>query len=265
MPDTEPSLATGAQFAACLDQVLRQEGGYSDHALDPGGATNMGITRRTLARWRVVSPWWSLPKTEVRALGKPEAAAIYKALYWDRCNAGALPAGLDLGLFDYAVNSGPDRAIKTLQNELNVVADGFVGPLTLNAIKIRIGLAGVAGLITALCDGRLGFLQRLAISATFGAGWSRRVAEIRVAALAMAGTAAPSPSQPPKGTSTMTLNVLAGYKTYIVGTVMLLLGVAQLLGVSVPDFSGQSAGDLLMQGLAVIFLRQGITNTVAKG
>jgi lysozyme family protein len=267
MPDAEiPVSPTAARrFAACLDEVLRQEGGYADNPVDPGGATNMGITRRTLAGWRGVSPWWSLPKTEVRALGRPEAAAVYRSLYWDRCNADALPAGLDLGLFDYAVNSGPDRAIKALQGELKVVADGFVGPLTLNALKTRIGLVGVAGLITALCDGRLSFLQRLAISATFGAGWSRRVAEIRAAALAMAGVAAPSPPQPQKGASPMNLNILAGYKTYLVGAVMLILGVAQLLGVSIPDFSGQSAGDLLMQGLAVIFLRQGITNTVAKG
>jgi hypothetical protein len=63
----------------------------------------------------------------------------------------------------------------------------------------------------------------------------------------------------------MNLNILAGYKTYLVGALMLILGIAQLLGVAIPDFSGQSAGDLLMQGLAVIFLRQGITNTVAKG
>ena len=62
----------------------------------------------------------------------------------------------------------------------------------------------------------------------------------------------------------MPLNVLAGYKTYIVGAFMLAIGVAQLLGVSIPDFSGQSAGDLLMQGFAIIFLRQGIANTVAK-
>jgi lysozyme family protein len=104
-------------------------------------------------------------------------------------------------------------------------------------------------------------LQRLAITATFGAGWSRRVAEIRAAALAMAG-AAPSP-QPQKGSS-MNLSFLAGYKTYIIGAAMLVTGVAELLGVSLPAFAGQSAGDLLMQGLAVVFLRQGITNTVAK-
>ncbi len=57
---------------------------------------------------------------------------------------------------------------------------------------------------------------------------------------------------------------LSGYKTYIVGAAMLIAGIAQLLGVALPAFDSQSAGDLLMQGLAIIFLRQGITNTIAK-
>ncbi|HTJ58203.1 MAG TPA: glycosyl hydrolase 108 family protein [Devosiaceae bacterium] len=265
MPD--PQAAQTPRFDACLAEVLKLEGGYVDNPADPGGATNLGVTRKTLARWRAVSPWWKLPKVEVKTLAGAEAGSIYKALYWDRCNADALPAGLDLGLFDFAVNSGPERAIKALQAEVGAVPDGFVGPLTLNAIKTRIGLEGVAGLIIALCNGRLSFLQRLAITATFGAGWSRRVTEIRTLALAMAGaspasTVSSTPAQ--KETASMNLTFLDGYKTYIVGAAMLIVGVAQLLGVALPSFSGQSAGDLLMQGLAVIFLRQGITNTVAK-
>jgi lysozyme family protein len=86
-----------------------------------------------LAAWRKVVPWTRLDKSEVRALARAEAAAIYKSLYWDGCNGDALPAGLDLMLFDFAVNSGPVKAIKTLQGVLKVRADGLVGPLTLAA------------------------------------------------------------------------------------------------------------------------------------
>jgi len=262
MPDTLPPPIS--RFDACLAEVLKQEGGYVDNPLDPGGATNLGITRKTLAAWRKISPWWMLPKSKVQALGQPEAASIYKSLYWDRCKADALPAGLDLALFDFAVNSGPARAIRTLQAEFDSLAlDGFVGPLTLAAINARITQSGAGGLIEALCNRRLTFVRRLAAAATFGAGWTRRIAEIRSVSLTMAGVTATS-SQPQKGTSSMNLAILAGYKTYLIGFLMLILGVAQLLGVAIPDFSGQSAGDLLMQGLAIIFLRQGITNTVAK-
>jgi lysozyme family protein len=250
--------APASRFDACLAIVLRLEGGFTDDPRDPGGATNFGITRRTLARWRNITPWQALPVAAVKALTRDEAACIYKALYWDRCQADALPAGLDLALFDFAVNSGPERAIALLQKEVGAVPDGLIGPETLAALKARIALTGVAGLIIALCNGRLSFLQRLAISVTFGSGWSRRVAEIR--SLALAAAKAASPSQPQKG-NTMTLGFLAGYKTYIVGAAMLVFGLAQLLGVTIPAFGGESAGDLLMQGLAVIFLRHEVPNT----
>ena len=41
-------------------------------------------------------------------------------------------------------------------------------------------------LIARLCDERLAFLKRLKTWPVFGAGWGRRVAEVRAAALAMA-------------------------------------------------------------------------------
>jgi lysozyme family protein len=262
-----PDPASPPRFDACLAIVLRLEGGFSDDPRDPGGATNFGITRKTLARWRGVTPWQSLPVVAVKALGRDEAARIYKALYWDRCNADALPPGLDLAVFDFAVNSGPERAVTALQKEVGAVPDGLIGPKTLAALKARIALTGVAGIIIALCNGRLSFLQRLAISATFGAGWSRRVAEIRALALAAAkASSASQASSAQKGNSMnlgLNLGFLAGYKTYIVGAAMLVAGLAQLLGVAIPAFGSESAGDLLMQGLAVIFLRHEVPNTVA--
>src|SRR5215510_8682769 len=123
-----PETTNGERFARCLDHVLQFEGGFADHPRDPGGATNMGITHKTLARWRKVSPWWKLSKNDVRVLGRDEAAHIYEASYWRQVHGAELPAGLDLALFDYAVNSGPLRAIKALQGQLKVRADGWIGP-----------------------------------------------------------------------------------------------------------------------------------------
>ena len=253
---------TRTRFEICLDEVLKFEGGYADHPSDPGGATNMGITRKTLARWRAVTPWWSLAKTEVQRLGRAETARIYRGGYWDRSNAGRLPAGLDLALFDFAVNSGPDRAIKLLQGQLRVVADGQIGPLTLDAIKTEIALRGAAGLIDALCDRRLDFLTRLATFAVFGKGWTARVAAIRKAALAAAGA---TPSTTTKSqTWSETMSALSGYKTYIVAAFMLIAGLAQVLGIDLPTLDGGSAGHLIMEALAVIFLRRGVKGDIGN-
>jgi len=255
-----PDPTAEERFARCLKLVLKLEGGYVDHPSDPGGATNLGITRKTLARWRKVSPWWNLPKADVKALEVGEAGRIYEASYWRRVQGGALPGGLDLALFDFAVNSGPLRAIKALQGQLKVKADGDLGPLTLDALKAHAAVAGVAGLIVALCDGRLGFLQRLATFAIFGRGWSRRVAEIRAAALAMAGA-----DPVPFTQRTKDMNLLSGYKTYIVAGAMLLAGVAGLLGVDIPAFDHTAPGNLLMEALAFIFLRKGLKTDLMNG
>lgn len=250
------------RFAECLAETLRHEGGYADNPKDPGGATKFGVTRRTLAAWRGVSPWTALSKDEVKALGRDEAGRIYRKLYWERCRCGDLPAGLDLVVFDYAVNSGPDRAVKDLQRALRVVADGIVGPLTLSAVAARI--AGGAGpLIAALCDARLGFLGRLATFATFGRGWTRRVTDVRRAALTMAG-ADPAASSPGFDPRRQTMDVLSGYRTYIIGGLMLLAAAAQLIGIDLPALDGQSAGQMLMEALAIIFLRRGIKGEIGR-
>lgn len=246
------------RFDICLDEVLRHEGGYADHPSDPGGATNLGITHKTLARWRQISPWWSLPKAAVQALTRAEAAKIYRASYWDRCKAGQLPPGLDLALFDFAVNSGPDRAIRSLQAELGVVADGQIGPLTLGAVSAR----QTGQLINALCDRRLAFLSRLSTFATFGKGWTNRVASVRKAALASAGATTTTSTQSTLWRTIMDL--LAGYKTYIVATIMLLAGLAQMLGVDLPALDGASSGHLIMEALAVLFLRKGLKGDIGR-
>ncbi|MGV3490135.1 MAG: hypothetical protein ACO1OG_02330 [Devosia sp.] len=56
----------------------------------------------------------------------------------------------------------------------------------------------------------------------------------------------------------VTFNLLDGFKTYIVAAAMVLAALSQLVGVDLPSFEGQSAGQLLMEGLAIIFLRKGL-------
>lgn len=180
-----------ASFDAALACVLRHEGGYSDHPDDPGGATMMGITRATLSRWR----GQAVSKDEVLTLTRAEAAEIYRARYWHAVGGDLLPRGLDLAVFDFAVNSGPSRAIRALQQVLGVTIDGRIGRETLGAVQT--GDAPV--LIAALCANRIAFLKRLSTFATFGRGWMRRVHEVEQASLRLAaaeGEAVPRPDFP---------------------------------------------------------------------
>lgn len=180
VPGPLASVAPPGRFADCLTELLRHEGGYVDHPNDPGGATNLGITLATLSAWR----GRPVTKQEVRDLTKAEAGAIYRTRFWNAVQADALPPGLDLVVFDFAVNSGPARAVKTLQSVVGVAQDGAVGPVTLAAIKRA---PGVVTIITDLSDARMAFLRSLPTWATFGRGWTRRVGEVEAAAFAAAG------------------------------------------------------------------------------
>lgn len=177
-------------FERSLSAVLAHEGGYVDHPKDPGGATNMGITHKTLALWRKVTPYWDLPKSEIKALKRSEAAAIYRANYWDKIKGDDLPSGLDYAVMDYAVNSGPGRAAKALQRLVGVAEDGQIGPDTLREVA-AVHPDNLASLIAAYCDGRMAFLRGLPTFPTFGKGWTSRVTGVRKLALEMAGDKLP--------------------------------------------------------------------------
>jgi lysozyme family protein len=179
-------------FDQALVCTLRHEGGYVDHPSDPGGATMLGITRATLAAWR----GREVGKDEVRALTRKEAGEIYRARYWQAVRGDDLPAGLDLAVFDLAVNSGPDRAIRTLQAILNVPVDGRMGPQTLAAmagIPVMTGIP-IESAIKAMSVARFAFLRRLSTYPVFGKGWTRRVLDIEANALSLAKGASPAPS-----------------------------------------------------------------------
>ncbi|MBM6581392.1 glycoside hydrolase family 108 protein [Microvirga sp. BT689] len=173
-----------SRFELAAAFVLQHEGGFVQHSRDPGGATKFGITRETLfrARGRPASV------DDVRRLTEREAVSIYRRLYWNLVRAEELPPGVDLAVFDLAVNSGVVRAAGMLQTVLGVEADGIVGPVTLEAARE----ADPASTIRRLTRVRLGFLSRLATWRVFGRGWRRRVLAVEQGALRLASSSPPS-------------------------------------------------------------------------
>jgi lysozyme family protein len=161
-----------------FDMVLVHEGGYVNDPRDPGGRTNMGVTQRAWESYLNRS----VTETEMRGLTRDEIKPFYKAMYWDKLKGDQLPAGVDYAAYDLAVNSGVGRAAKYLQEIAGVVADGAIGPKSLEAIAA----CNPEQMVDALCDMRLEFLQRLPTFGAFGKGWSRRVAEVKEKATSMA-------------------------------------------------------------------------------
>ncbi len=169
---------SAGNFQRALALVLEHEGGYVNDPQDPGGCTNFGITIGTYRA--IVNPRATC--SDVRHITPALVTRIYRRAYWDVVRGDDLPSGVDLAVFDFAVNSGPQRAAQFLQREIGVRDDGRIGPVTLAAAARD----NPADLAAALCDARLAWLRGLKLFARFGRGWTRRVKAVRAAARAWA-------------------------------------------------------------------------------
>lgn len=158
-------------YKQSLALVLAHEGGYVNHPKDPGGATNKGVTKKVYDAYRKVH---GLPVQSVRYISDEEVGAIYNKQYWKLVRGDSLPAGLDYAVFDFAVNSGPSRAIKYLQRLVGVEDDAVIGNMTLAAVYEK-AKANEETLILSYCANRMAFLKSLDTFSTFGKGWTRRV------------------------------------------------------------------------------------------
>jgi lysozyme family protein len=168
-----------SNFPASLTLVLKAEGNFVNHRNDPGGMTNLGVTRNVWREWVKRD----VDEAEMRSLTPELVAPLYKANYWDACRCDDLPRGVDYSVFDAAVNMGPSRAAKLLQTALGVTADGSIGRATIAAATA----ANPAELLEAFSLGKEAFYQSLPTFATFGKGWLNRVAHVQDAAEQMMG------------------------------------------------------------------------------
>ena len=154
--------------------LLHHEGGYVWHEEDPGGETNLGVTKKVYQDWGGTKDMIDLTVEDV--------APIYKKNYWDRCKCDELSSGLDWAVFDWAVNSGTRRVSKALQKACGAERDGVIGNKTLalaneQDVKYMIEEIGVI---------RQSFYESLRTFKTFGRGWTRRNKETTEQALSMA-------------------------------------------------------------------------------
>ena len=161
----------------CIVMLLHHEGGYVNHPKDPGGETNLGVTKRVYEEYlgREVT------SDEMKNLQPSDVKPLYKKLYWDRCKCDDLPSGLDWAVFDWAVNSGTGRAAKAVQKICGASQDGAIGPKTLALVDGQ----SPHYMIEQFGKIRQEFYESLKTFDTFGKGWTRRNKETTEKALIM--------------------------------------------------------------------------------
>ena len=164
-------------FQKCLDLVLKSEGGWVNNPADPGGETNLGVTKK------VWEEWVGHEVKTMKGLTPADVAPMYQAKYWMACYANQLPMGVDYMAFDAAVNMGPGRAVKLLQEAMGCVPDGVIGPRTMQLIAQK----DPKDVVDAYSNRNTSFYESLPTFGTFGKGWLKRVEDVKFNALNMIG------------------------------------------------------------------------------
>lgn len=165
--------------------IIKIEGGYSEHPNDRGGPTNMGITQKTLTSFL----GRSTTADDIRRMTVKQAKDIYEQHYYHYPRIDRLPDILQPIMVDMAVNHGPRRAIKLLQEELqhggfNVGRiDGVIGQMTIKATNHALAEHST-DFIDYLINRRLAFyhdiVNRDPTQAVFLNGWIARAESYRL-------------------------------------------------------------------------------------
>lgn len=198
------------QRDAAINGIIDIEGGYIDDPKDSGGPTKYGITIWTLARAmglpaihpvlegkaahhyqayetekakrakeiearKTTGKRRAIIDEDVATISKDNARGIYELVFWTPC---VMPdIAITIMVFDWAVNSGPGKAIKRLQELVGVTSDGVIGPITLKAAQ-EFGPT----LLASLTHDRMMFYRALVNQdpkkSKFLNGWMNRIGRV---------------------------------------------------------------------------------------
>lgn len=175
-------------YAAFVDRMIgKYEGGYGWNRKDPGGPTKHGITCFDLAehlgrKMDSMEGWAPI----VKAMTLQTAEQIYRTKYANAIRYDDLPAGIDVEMMDYGVNSGMARPIRVARAILQVNGNsGRMDTYLFEALK----KTDPKKFIEAMSAERLHFMHGIrggSAWAEFGGGWGARVADLKAYALHLA-------------------------------------------------------------------------------
>lgn len=141
-------------FNIAVKNVLHHEGGFINDTVDPGGATNFGVSLRTLTAKGMIDldgdgfndfdydRDGDVDAADIEAMSREQAIEFYRRYFWDKHGYGTIGGAVSIKLMDLSVNMGPRQSHKLLQRGLrsvgripNVIDDGILGSITRQAVS----------------------------------------------------------------------------------------------------------------------------------
>lgn len=156
--------------------ILKWEGGFSNHPLDKGGATNKGITIATFRQFFGKN----VTVEQLKNMTDAQWETIFRNGYWNPFKGDAImnQSIADICV-DWAWASGTKTAIMRVQRIVGVKADGIVGNATLSAINS----AEQKLLFDKIKSARISFVEAIVrknpTQKVFLKGWKNRIQSIR--------------------------------------------------------------------------------------
>jgi len=128
-----------ADFNKFFPTLLKHEGGFVNDPVDPGGATNKGVTFNTFKAYAESLLGVAPTLDNLKALTDEQAGKIYKKMYWDKVHGDEMEVQeLAEIVFDFYVNAGANasKLLQSVLNDLgaNIGVDGAIGKGTMAAL-----------------------------------------------------------------------------------------------------------------------------------
>lgn len=178
-----------SNFQKSLNFALQSEGLYVDNPADPGGATMKGIT---LDNYRIFKKNSHLTANDLKNISDADVHDIYLSNFWNPARCSDLPSGIDYCVFDFAINAGVGRSIKTIQKCVGADIDGVLGSITIGLI----GQADPVMLINQFSNEKEAYYQNIVANkpglSVFLKGWFNRIDQVKQRALTSFGIASSS-------------------------------------------------------------------------
>jgi len=188
-----------ADFRIAFNKTGAFEGEYSNDPDDAGGETYRGIARQHHPEWE---GWVMIDKYDKTAADFPavlkrdqalsvSVEAFYKIKFWDKFLGDHIPAQeIADEMFDTGVNMGTGRAVKFLQEGLNILnrnevlyedikVDGDFGTNTLRTLKTYLAkddsmyLMKVMNILQGMHY--INYMKQAPVQEKYARGWLKRV------------------------------------------------------------------------------------------
>lgn len=153
-----------------IQKIIDIEGGYVNDPNDPGGETNMGISKRRY------------PNEDIGSLTHGRASQLYLRDYYEPLRIDEVNDELIAwAIFDTGVHSGVKASARIVQKALNHITgsglkvDGIIGPVTLGVLnRTRADLLSMVMAALRIMV-QVGAVKKDPNTRKFVPGWTRRV------------------------------------------------------------------------------------------